>query len=116
RLRLGLADVAAKRLHPWPVGGGAARLPAATDEHARPPRARTTDQLLGEAALADPRLADEQEEAAMPGQHILEPREQLGQLGLAADEGAPCRLLRRPGLRGELERRILAEDRLLQLP
>ena len=116
RLRLRLADVAAKRLHPGPVGGSAARLPAATDEHAHPARARTTDQLLGEAALADPRLADEQEEAAMPGQRILEPREQCTQLSLAADEGAPCPLLRRPGLHRELERRILAEDRLLQLP
>src|SRR5205814_9116352 len=103
-------------LPPQPVRRAAPRHPAATDQHDRPPRARRTVQLLGEAALAHPRLADEQEEAAMPGQHILEPREQLGQLGLAADEGAPYRLLRRPGLHGELERRILAEDRLLQLP
>jgi hypothetical protein len=54
-----------------------------------------SDHLLGEAALADPGLAAEEAEPSPAGERILERGGELGQLGLAADERAPCRLGRR---------------------
>ena len=89
-----VAHVGAQRLHPRPVGGRAARLPAAPDEHARAARPRARDQLLGEPALADPGLAGEQEEPPAPGERVVEARAQLGELALAADERACARPLR----------------------
>ena len=77
--RLGIhgANVRAQRLDPRPVGGGAACLPAATDQNLRPALLRVGDQLIGEPALADPRLADEKKEAASAGEDVLETLEQL---------------------------------------
>ena len=55
----------------------------------RAPRAaRLRDQLLGEAALADAGLADEQEQTPAAGEGVVEPADQLGQLALAAHERA----------------------------
>src|SRR5262249_36921681 len=45
-------------------------------------------QLVGEPALSDPGLASDEEEAATPGERILEPRLELGQLTLPPDERA----------------------------
>ena len=88
---LAVAHVGAQRLHPRPVGGRAARLPAAADEHARAARASLRAQLLGEPALADAGLAGEQEQAAAAGERVVEAGEQLGELALAADERAARR-------------------------
>ena len=71
---LGRADVGAQRLHPRPVGGRAAGLPAAADEHQRAARSRPRGELLGQPALADARLADEQEQAPAAGEGIVERR------------------------------------------
>ena len=51
-----------ERLHPGPVRRCAAGLPAPADKHFYAPRTRASGELLGDPALADSRLADEQEE------------------------------------------------------
>jgi hypothetical protein len=102
-----------QRLDPGPVGGCPAGLPAAADEHAHSAGARAHRQLVSEAALADPGLAGQQHEPPATRQCVLERSEQFGQLPLAADEQVARLLrLRRPAI----ERRILAEDRLLEAP
>jgi hypothetical protein len=107
-------------LHPGPVGGGSARLPAAADEDARATRSALCDHLLGEAALADAGLADEQEQAPPAGKGIIETPDQLGQLARAAHKraarGLQCRLACRRRLRGgEMELRVLREYRSFEL-
>ena len=87
RRGLGLAHVRAQRLHPRPVGGRASGLPAAADQDQRAACPRTRGELLGEPALADARLADEQEQPSAAGQRIVEAGGQLRQLALATDEG-----------------------------
>ena len=77
------------------------------------------DQLLGEAALADAGLADEQEQAPAAGEGIIETADQLGQFALAAHERAARGLRRRLGrrrlLRRQVESRVLREYRPLEL-
>jgi hypothetical protein len=116
RWGLRLADADAQRLHPRPEGGSAARLPAAADEDARAPCSRPAEQLVREPALADTGLPDEQKEASMAGKGVVEAHQQLFEFALAADEDTAARI----GASGlelgrQVERRILAEDRLLQL-
>jgi hypothetical protein len=73
-----------------------------------------SDQLLGEATLADPGLAAEQEDAPTAGEDVVETGDELSQLALAAHKGAAwslgCRLLRR-----QVETRVLREYRPLEL-
>jgi hypothetical protein len=45
-----LAHVRAQRLHPGPIGGGTARLPAAADEHPRAARSRASSTAPHSAA------------------------------------------------------------------
>ena len=115
RAGLGPEDVGAQRLHPRPVGGGAAGLPAATDQDERAARPGERSELLGEAALADARLADEQEQAPVAGDGVLEAGGQLRELAVATDEGAGDDLRRWLLDRGEIEPRILRQDRALEL-
>jgi hypothetical protein len=115
-----LAHVRTQRLHPGPVGGGAARLPAAADQDPRAARPGARDQLLGQAALADARLAHQQEQPPTAGEGVVEAADQLAQLALAAHKraarGLHCRLGRpRPGRHHEPESRVLGQDRQLQL-
>jgi hypothetical protein len=114
-----ISHVGPERLHPGPVGGRAARLPAAADQHPRPPRVGLGDQLLGEAALANTGLARDQQEAAAAGEGIIEIPDQLSQLTLAAHERASGALRRGLGRRrlsrGQLESGVLREDRPLEL-
>ena len=112
---IGRADVRAQRLHPRPVRGRAAGLPAAADEDQRAARAGTRGELLGEPALADPRLADEQEQPPVAGLGVVEAGGQLRELAVAPDEGAGDDLRRRLRERGEIQPRILGEDRALEL-
>ena len=77
------------------------------------------DQLLGEAALADAGLADEQEQPPAACEGVIETADELGQLALATHKGAPCglhrRLARRRLLRRQVEFGILREYRPLEL-
>ena len=57
RVRVAVADVRAQRLDPRPVGGGATSVPAAADVHPRATSPRVVTDLLGQPALANPRLA-----------------------------------------------------------
>ena len=115
-----LVDVGPERLHPRPVGGRAPRLPAASHEDPRASLSGAGDQLLGQAGLADPGLADKQEQAATAGECIVQSGDELGQLGLAADERAArarCRGPRRRLLAGRCEPKsgILVEYPPLEL-
>jgi hypothetical protein len=105
----GSPGVAAQRLHPRPVGRRAARLPAAPDEHPRAVPLRAVGQRLRQAALADPRLAGDQEQPPVPRHCPIDERQQLRQLALAADE----RILL--GLARQVEARVLREDPRLEL-
>ena len=55
-------DVGAQCLNPGPVRGRSTGLPAAADEDARSLLVRNPQRLLRETALADSRLADEEED------------------------------------------------------
>src|SRR5262249_32410920 len=78
-------------------------------------------QLLGKTALPDPRLATDRQQPAAACEHVLERVDQGRKLALAADEHfaatavrlrrARCRRRRADGI----GRRILVEDRLLEL-
>ena len=118
-VRVGIAKIRPQRLHPGPVGGGAARLPAAADQDPRAARSRLCDQLLGQAALADPGLADKQEQPAAACEGVIETADELSQLAVATHKGAPCglhcRLVRRRLLRRQVEFGILGEYRPLEL-
>ena len=114
-VRIELAESRAQRLHPGPVGRGAARLPAAAHQDAGAPPSGVRRHLLGQAALADSRLAGEQEEAGAPGVRRLDPRQQRGELLLAPDEGPVGGLGRGLDVGDEVEGRVLLEDRLLEL-
>ena len=83
--RVGIAKIRPQGLDPGPVGGGAARLPAAADQDSRAARFRLCDQLLGEAALADPWLADQQEQPAAAREGVIETADELSQLAVATD-------------------------------
>src|SRR5262245_19453557 len=114
-LGLAFANVAAKRLNPGPVGGGAARFPAPTDENARTAGSCVVGQLLGEPALADPGFAGQEVKPSSVPHRLLQAFEEVRELLVAADEdpgglrqGTPCRW--------ELQSRVLAEDRVLEFP
>src|SRR4029077_7824474 len=91
--------------------------PAATDQDPRAAARRPVHHLVGEPALADPRLYTQQEQAASAGKCVVETARQLGQLGLAPDEARGCFRAPLHGLRvgPGLERRILAENGLVEL-
>ena len=88
--------------------------PATTDQH--PPAACPSvgRQLLREPALSDPGLPLEQEEASVTGgKRVVDTGDQLAQLAFPADEDIARALLLGPR---EVEARVLAEDRLVELP
>jgi hypothetical protein len=112
--RVGFAEVRPQRLNPRPVGRGAAGLPAAANQHPHAAGAASCSELLREAALADAGLAGEQEQAPATGERVVDTADELGELPLAADEPAARCTGRRLG-HGEVESRILPQDRLVQL-
>ena len=74
------------------------------------------DQLLGEAALADAGLAGEQEQMSAATNRVVEAAEHLVQLRLATDEFPPVFLAQhRRRLDDRVQRRVLTEDRLLEV-
>ena len=119
--RSALADrsnVAAQRLRPGPVGGRATRLPAAPHQHPRAACSRARGQLVGKSALADARLATEQDEASVPRQRVVERRDEHGELASRVPRTtpvAPSACARSNGA-ARSSARILPQDRLLQLP
>jgi len=113
RLRIGVAHEPTERLHPRPVGRRSARLPAASDESPGPARLPTAEHLLGQPALADPRLAPEQEEPASPCDRIVQALQERPELLFATDEAA--RTVRALHRRREVDGRILPENRPLEL-
>ena len=63
----------AEDLDPGPVGRRAPRLPAAPPDHRRPLGRRQLGQVLRQPRLADPRLAGEQDQGALPGRGAPHP-------------------------------------------
>jgi hypothetical protein len=115
RLRVRLLHVAAQGLNPGPVGGRAAGLPAAPDEHGRAPLPRAAGELLGEAALADPGLAAHEHDTPARRECVLERLTERGDLALASHEDAAGAARPATVLSREVERRVLREDRLVQI-
>ena len=109
------AHVGPQRLDPRPVRGRAAGLPAAPDQGRRAAGARVPRQLLRQAALADPGLARQQEQAPAAGEGVLDAGVELRQLPFAPDEHARRRRFAAPLPDRRLERGVLGEDRLVQL-
>jgi hypothetical protein len=68
------------------VGGRAARLPALAPHDTAAALADGLAERIGQARLADPRLARDQHRAALTGRRGVERGEQLGQLAAAADQ------------------------------
>ena len=76
---------------------------------------RFTTNLLAKTALSNAGLADQEEDAPLPRGRCVESRAQSVELDLASDEDAGRGVVTCGSLgRGELERRILSEDRLLK--
>jgi len=110
---LDLWYVAAKRLHPRPVGGRAACLPAAADKHLRAARLGAGCHLVGEPTLPDSGLAAQQDEPAVAGERVGESTIELLQLCLTADEDTPRRRFFLGARSGHVERAVMLQDRLL---
>jgi hypothetical protein len=85
--RVAPRGVLAQRLDPRPEGGRAVALPAGPPEHAGTERPRAGGQLVGQAGLADARLAGHQHERPVAGRRLAERLRQLVKVALAADEG-----------------------------
>jgi hypothetical protein len=83
-----LVELDAKDLRPGPVGRRALALPGAAPEDGGVAGRGALRQLVGELALADARLAGNQNDRAAAGDGALEPVVQRGELRLAADEDA----------------------------
>jgi hypothetical protein len=76
---------------------------------------RFTTNFLAKTALSNAGLADQEEDAPLPRGRCVESRAQSVELGLASDEDAGRGVVTCGSLGpGELERRILSEDRLLK--
>ena len=88
-LRAQLGGIALKHVRgviaPRASRRGRRRPPSSGRPGPAPARVRLCDQLLGEAALADAGLADEQEQPPAAGEGVIETADQLGQLPRAAD-------------------------------
>jgi hypothetical protein len=117
---VGVAEVRAEGLDPGPVGRRAAGLPAPADEHCRPAGPCVLDQRLGEPALADPRLAGEEDQTPAPGDGVVQSAGEHSHLSAPADEsparGVRSRFSRRWALADDqLQAGVLGEDRPLEL-
>ena len=119
-VRVAIAKVRSQRLHPGPVGGGAAGLPASADENSRSARSGVCDQLLGEAALPIPGSPTSRKSRPRPATASSRPptssassrsRPTNALRGLSTVRSAAARLLRRC----QLESRVLREYRPLEL-
>jgi hypothetical protein len=109
RGRVAPAGVGAQDLHPGPVGGGARSRVAAPPQGPRPARPGPGRRLLRGARLADPRLAGEQDEPALPGAGAGDAGPQRRQLRPAPDERR--RRPRRPSVVSRVPHRPPPRDR-----
>jgi hypothetical protein len=85
--------IGARRLPPGPVRGRPRPFPAAAPGHPGLPSAGLGADLLGQARLADPGLAADEDQLALAAQGAVERGPELGPLGAAADEGHLVRVL-----------------------
>ena len=92
--RIAQTDARPQRLHPRPVDGRSARLPAAAYENVCTVGLRMARQLLCEATLADAGLPDEEEDPTVSVVHFGESVYERFELALPADE-SPSRGLGR---------------------
>lgn len=86
-----------------------------TDQDLRTARTRLTRHLVREAALADARLAGEEQETPASGECVVQSRSQLDELALPSDQRTSRYLVRRLGGRDELESDVLPQDLLMEL-
>jgi hypothetical protein len=91
RLRVKVADIRTKRLHPRPVGRRAPGLPATPPEDACRSGTRTFGELVGQAALADSGFAGNEEQPAAPPERVIQPGREGVELALAPDEDRALR-------------------------
>src|SRR5262249_60069159 len=75
-----------QRRVPGPEGGRLAVLPAASPPHRDAARLGLLGERGGQARLADPRVAAEQDDASLAGERSIERGTQLLDLALAPDE------------------------------
>jgi hypothetical protein len=94
--RFFLLDQRAQHRNPGPVGGRPLGLPAAPPQDAHVGRGAGAE-LVGQAGLADPRLADEKEQAPVAGARVAERALQRPQLRVAAQQRRHRRSVRRRG-------------------
>jgi hypothetical protein len=110
-VRFALAQVAAQGLHPGPVGGRTANLPAAAPKDLRASLPRLRRQLVREPALSNAGFAAEHEEVAASGERFLQSGTQLLRLAVATNQGPAGDWLScggRRGNRGDLRCRCVA--------
>ena len=88
RVVVGLLHAGPQRLRPGPIGRRAARLPAAADDDPGAAGVRLRCERLREPALADARLAGQEQQAATAGKGTVQAVEELRELGAASDERA----------------------------
>src|SRR6266545_6794386 len=113
-----LAD-SAQRLTPGPVRRRISVLPAAAPEDARAALLCTARELVRQPGLAHAGGSRDEKQPSPAGDRVVEPRKKLRQLGITAYErprgAAPGPGARRRLHGGRFERRIMAEDRSLEL-
>ena len=80
------ADQGPQRLHPRPVRGCPAGLPAPPPHHLEPAIAGPRRRLIRQAALPDPGVSGQQEQPAAPAGRVVEPGQQLTQLAVPAHQ------------------------------
>src|SRR6266566_145501 len=89
------ADAGPQRLHPRPVRGRTAGLPAPPPRHLDPTITGPRRRLTRQTALPNAGVSSEQEQPAAPGDYLVEPGEQFPQLAIPPDQ---CRCCPRPFL------------------
>ena len=90
--RLRGSQVATERLHPRPVRGCAGVLPASPPEDEVALASRLPGQLVGEATLADPGLATEEDQAPASRARLVQQGDELAKLAVPPDEFRSRRL------------------------
>jgi hypothetical protein len=89
-VRGGRPQIGPQRLHPWPVRGRTRILPSASPQDLAPALACTCRELVRQPALADPRLAAEQDQSTAAETRLGEVLQQFTELALAPHERSTC--------------------------
>jgi hypothetical protein len=111
RVVVEIARVRAQGLDPRPVRRRPPSLPAAPDEDPGIALLGGDHELLGQPALADPGLPGDDRDPASARDRVVEGGGQLRELGPAADERSRCHA----AIGHEVERRVLTQDRVVEL-